>query len=193
MKLNKFLMEDLIRLTTLVASCDHIKPKAIKAARHKCRRLISLVCFVCYLIEIPDKLAKNDSLTYKKLVCPIAECEPKVENIRRIAHSIPRFDFIVAHLERTILDLKTFNLALYEYDLILLLVSIFVAYEWLRTEPLSVFSIAKLDSRAAAVIYEAMQLTLHGIKDGVLNLNDLQTLTSVVTNSTDLRRASAVN
>lgn len=155
--------------------------------------LLSIACFVTYLVEIPEKLARDEEPNLPKGMCTLQEYEQRLVKIRKITHYIPRFDFIIKNLEKTLNDLKNGISASYNYDLILLSMCIFIAYEWIRTEPLSVFSVTKLDDRAANVIYEAMQSTLRGIKSGALAMEDLQNLTSIITNTTDLRRASAVN
>ena len=155
--------------------------------------LLSIACFVTYLMEIPEKLARDEPPNIPKEPCGILDYEQRLVRLRKITHYIPRFEFIMKNLEKTLHDLKNEISASYNYDLILLSMCIFIAYEWIRTEPLSVFSVTKLDDRAANVIYEAMQSTLRGIKQGALALEDLQNLTSIITNTTDLRRASAVN
>lgn len=156
--------------------------------------VMSIAGFVTYLVEIPEKLACDQptelppNQTYS-----LKEFEERILQVQKITHHIPRFDFILKNLEKTLADLQNDKSEAYAYDLILLCMCIFVAYEWIRTEPLNIFSVTKLDDRAADVIYEAMRCTLREIEFGTLALNDLQNLTKIITNTTDLRRASTLN
>lgn len=177
-----------IILEHLDAAIDNVRQQDTGA-----KDLLSIGCFVTYLMVIPEKLSRQETPDIPKGPCTIQGYEQRLVELRHITHYIPKFDFIMKNLEKTLHDLKNEVISSYNYDLILLSMCIFIAYEWIRTEPLSVFSVTKLDDRAANVIYEAMQSTLRGIKQGALALEDLQNLTSIITNTSDLRRASAVN
>jgi len=155
--------------------------------------LLKIACFVTYLIEVPEKLSKGEEPSLPASTCSLDSYEMQLLKVRRITHYIPRFDFIIRNLEKALEDMKGKQTGNYNYDMILLSMCIFIAYEWIRTEPLSVFSVTKLDDRAANVIYEAMQSTLQGIKGGTLVMSDLHNLTSIITKTNDLRRASGVN
>ena len=155
--------------------------------------LLALACFVTYLVEAPEKLARNEPITLPSYVCSLEQYEQRLNKLHKISHFIPRFDFIIRNLEKTRRDLKEQATAFYSHDITLLSLCIFVAYEWIRSEPLTVFSAAKFDFRAANIIYEAVQSTLRGIKNNTMSLEDLQNLSSVISNTADLRRASSVN